>query len=959
MLCERVLNYLVYCSNALFTQCALELRKASILYNLKARHETLKPYTRVGDIIIAMNPFHWIRGIYSPEIRELYVDKIIRSVDTNSKENLDPHVYEISSLAYRGLALESQHQSILVSGESGAGKTETVKIVMSHLASVQNNDTINTDDKMNDNMVVRRVLDSNPLLEAFGNAKTVRNDNSSRFGKYIQLQFDVEDAANAAFSGKSLPSCFLAGSTCETYLLEKSRVVNHEYTERTYHIFYQLLAAPDTIKSQIWSGLVGKSYSSFKYIGETDTVSIENKTDAEKWQITVDALSLLGINGEIFKDLMRAICITMQLGNLTFTVDPSNDDGTVISSKDELNLLSELMGVEVTVIERALTFRTIYAPKETYSVPLRVGAANDSRDALAKETYQQAFNWLVAYINDATCAENNYDEASNVEDYGNIGLLDIFGFESFNINRFEQFCINYANEKLQSKYNLDIFSSVQDEYNYEGIAMPEISFTDNSDVVNLIEGRMGLISMLNEECLRPHGNDSSFVSKMKKVNQDFDALVQNPLHTPTEFSIVHYAAEVVYEAANFVQKNTDKLAKDLIDCTRQSTNSLLKDTLERNDKHSMNAKGRGNGSVSSKFRSQLTSLMTNISSTKTHYIRCIKPNPEKIPTKVDMYSCLEQLRCAGVVAAVTISRASYPNRLTHESCIARFSCLRNPDGDGPDGDGSKQVVTKMVESLLHDRNSKSNDGESSSAFETGVSRIYFKAGTLEYLESERLKKLEQLATVIQQIFRGFNAFSHFSRLKDTTIGLQALVRRNMARKKLLDTCSAVTSISCWIRCLFAKVELLRRRQMKACTFIQTRYDHEKRTQVYSDIQSPFAHSYFFCLPYRFRMHVAKKFLARSVAAVICMQKICRGALQRPLYLIMLEEAREEARVNSKLAALQKRLADAEMKWILADKARVEAEKRSKVEGEEKKLEEIKEEGGKSEDQKALLDESTK
>ena len=267
------------------------------------------------------------------------------------------------------------------------------------------------------------MLDSNPLLEAFGNAKTVRNDNSSRFGKYIQLQFDVEDATTAAFAGKSLPSCILVGSTCETYLLEKSRVVGHEPSERTYHIFYQLLSAPDEMKSNIWSGLIGKSFNSFKYVGDTDTLVIEKKTDGEKWISTVDALSLIGIKGDLFHDLMRAICVTLQLGNLTFEIDPDNDDGTIISSKDELKALSDVMGVKEEVIQKALTYRTVITPRESYSVPLRVGSAKDSCDAFAKQIYQSTFDWLVSSINEATCAEKNYDDADNVEQYGNIGLL--------------------------------------------------------------------------------------------------------------------------------------------------------------------------------------------------------------------------------------------------------------------------------------------------------------------------------------------------------------------------------------------------------------------------------------------------------------------------------------------------------------------------------------------------------
>lgn len=356
----------------------------------------------------------------------------------DAKTGLAPHVYETSSLAYRGLAVDGQHQSILVSGESGAGKTETVKIVMSHLASVQSSET-GQDESESHHLVVQRVLDSHPLLEAFGNAKTVRNDNSSRFGKFIQMQFDVEDATTAAFGGKAVPSCLLAGSTCETYLLEKSRVVGHEELERTYHIFYQLLAAPDEIKNEFWEGLVGKTNASFRYVGETETLQIEGKTDGERFERTLKALELLDVTGAKLRTLMRAVCAVMQLGNIVFEEDPSDSDKSIISSNDELSTLSDIMGIPNEDLKKALTFRTVTAGRgESYTVPLKVGSARDACDAFAKEIYHQVFDWLVREINTKTCAELNYDHAEDVQEYGLIGLLDIFGFESFEVNRFEQ-----------------------------------------------------------------------------------------------------------------------------------------------------------------------------------------------------------------------------------------------------------------------------------------------------------------------------------------------------------------------------------------------------------------------------------------------------------------------------------------------------------------------------------------
>ena len=312
------------------------------------------------------------------------------------------------------------------------------------------------------------------------------------------MEFDVEDADSAAYAGRSVPSCVLAGSRCETYLLEKSRITSHETDERTYHIFYQLLDAPNEFKESIWSGLKDTDAASYKYVGHGAGVIIEGRTDAQAWQRTSDALATIDIKGDKLVTLMRAVTVVMQLGNLTFGPDPSNDENSIITSSEELEKLADLMGVPVDVVQVALTVRTVVAGKEVYKVPLNVTDAQDNCDAFAKEIYQQVFDWLVTQINEATCAEKNYADADQVSSYGIVGLLDIFGFESFKVNRFEQLCINYTNEKLQQKYTVDVFQAVQEEYEFEGIELPDLTYEDNSDVVGLIEGRMGLIAVLNE-----------------------------------------------------------------------------------------------------------------------------------------------------------------------------------------------------------------------------------------------------------------------------------------------------------------------------------------------------------------------------------------------------------------------------------------------------------------------------
>ena len=436
------------------------LHEAAILYNLKSRHVQSLPYTRTSDIVIAVNPYKWITSLYTEKNRTKYSRALVwdaSKVDYDPRRDLPPHVYESSALAYRGLSQTGTDQSILVSGESGAGKTETVKICMNHLASVvqqEHKDEGNVDEQ--DQTVIKRVLDSNPLLEAFGNAKTRRNDNSSRFGKYIQLQFE---------KGKHNPQHLtLMGSECQVYLLEKSRVTRHDQEEeRTFHIFYQLLSSPDKIKSKFWSALKGKTNVDFAYVGPTDTTTIEGVSDAEQFQNTLQSLATIGIEGQVLTNFLQSICVVLQLGNLTFGPPPDGDtDKSVCTSNQELDLLASLMGIPATTLTTRLTQREVKVRNETTQVPLSPDAAKESADALAKQLYDRVFLWLVKNINQATTAfaSSSTDEArsgDNLGRYGIIGLLDIFGFESFPVNSFEQLCINYANEQLQQKFTKDVF----------------------------------------------------------------------------------------------------------------------------------------------------------------------------------------------------------------------------------------------------------------------------------------------------------------------------------------------------------------------------------------------------------------------------------------------------------------------------------------------------------------------
>lgn len=871
-----------------------------------------KPYTRTGDIVIACNPYEWLTDLYTEKQQLLYAKKLVwDNAEGDPRKEVRPHVYETSSMTYKGLAGDGVDQSILVSGESGAGKTETVKICMNHIASVQQGPS--SSGKREQNMVVQRVVESNPLLEAFGNAKTRRNDNSSRFGKYIQLQFDREEGSVV---GGGLPPCKLAGSKCEVYLLEKSRITGHDETERTYHIFYQIIAAKDADKCKIWPGLKGTDVHAFKNVGKSPEVKIDGMTDEEHYYETCKALALIDIKDEKLLTLMRAITTSMQLSNLTFGPKNGDDEASAVSSQDQLAGASNLLGVGDRDLELALTERTMTTRGETFKVPLKPDAARESCEAFAKEIYSKVFLWLVREINDATCAEKNYD-GERKTDFGTIGLLDIFGFESFPVNGFEQLCINYANEKLQQKFTKDIFQSVQEEYKFEGIALDDIRYDDNSDVLALIESRSGIMSMLNEECVRPKGSDKEFVYKAINQNKGSDCLIADRLLGPLDFGIHHYAGKVVYFADGFLARNNDTLAPDLHDIAKKSSNDIIANHFQNEAmmngevsaaEQTSKAPKRGKSGIASstlwtKFKTQVNSLMKKLNETQSRYIRCVKPNTLKKPRVMMHMTTIEQLRCAGVVAAVTISRSAFPNRLDHRACLERFKVLNKESKKGKKKEkvDAKEEVEKMLSKVLEPL--KTEDGKPS--FVVGKTRVYFKMGTLEFLENERMKGFDQWAFDIQRVLRGW------------------LVRKENSGRRMKSKGPAAIPIQCMWRCYVARKELKRRR------------NHKKK---------------------------AKKAAKKKNKAAIKIQAVARTYLWRPKFQEMLKVKREKDALKNKIKDLESRVREAEsLRLKEVSEAREAAEKemeeyRNKV---TRELSNNKEQEKKTQQQQTLIDESGK
>ena len=881
---------------------------------MKARHCAAKPYTRVSDIVIAVNPYQWLTHLYEDSVRMHYAQKIVwEKSESDPRKGLEPHIYEVSSLCYKGL-VAGQDQSILVSGESGAGKTETVKIAMNHIASVQQDPN---EKSTGESLVVKRIVDSGPLLEAFGNAKTRRNDNSSRFGKYIMLQFTPPEAKDA----NSIPRAALQGSTCEVYLLEKSRVIFHDETERVYHVFYQLIDAPDEEKVKIWKNLKGTTIHSFKYVGTSPEVKIDGKTDAQWFFDVRDSLKLIGVEEDDFNMLFQAVAACLQIGNITFAPKPGDEEKTDITSKKELSDLAELIGCDENTLSLAFTERTIKTRGEEYKVPIKADAAKESADAFAKEIYAKLFLWLVRAINESTTAENNLPGGGAGIKFGLIGLLDIFGFESFPVNGFEQLSINYCNEKLQQKFTQDIFRTVVEEYKQEGLNLDDIKYDDNSDVLQLIEGKLGLIKQLNEECVRPKGNDSAFVSKALQSNKTVPCLMQKRTFTKLEFGIAHYAGPVIYNATDFVIRNNDALPADMHAAAQKCKNEIVSKHLQ-NDKCSNSAAAAAAAAASApgkapkraksslaadtvmtKFQKQLTSLMNGLATTSSRYIRCVKPNTRKAKLVMQHITTIEQLRCAGVIAAVTISRSAYPNRITHEETKAKYGMLHT--GKKPKFDNVKDEVENLLEFMLAHLETKKKDGTPSKAYAMGKTRSYFRAGALEYLELELAKIWDTWAVKLQQVIR-----SH-------------LARRMILRQKYEKFASAVVPIQCAFRLALAV---------------------KRAAQAKKDKK---------------RM---KRLGKKSKKAAIRIQAIARGFIQRPRYREALRKKKEEEDLQNQLNKMEDKLRDAEeqRKRDIEDaKFQFEQEMEEYKEKLEDQLRAEAEKKNKSAQQQTLIDESGK
>lgn len=706
------------------------LNEPSVLYNLHYRYKQDMIYTKAGPVLVAINPFKKV-ALYGNYYIEAYKSKSIES----------PHVYAITDTAIREMIRDEVNQSIIISGESGAGKTETAKIAMQYLAALGGGSGIEYE-----------ILKTNPILEAFGNAKTSRNDNSSRFGKLIEIHFSE--------TGK------ISGANIQTFLLEKSRVVQCAEGERAYHIFYQLcVGAPPALREKL-NLMSAKQY---KYLRQSSCYSINGVDDAEQFRIVVEALDIVHVSKEDQESVFAMLAAVLWLGNVSFTVI-DNENHVEPVADEGLITVAKLIGCDIGELKLALSTRKMRVGNDTIVQNLTLSQATDTRDALAKSIYACLFEWLVEQINKSLAVGKRRTGRS-------ISILDIYGFESFDRNSFEQFCINYANERLQQHFNRHLFKLEQEEYIQDGIDWAKVDFEDNKDCLNLFEKKpLGLLSLLDEESTFPNGTDLTFANKLKQH------LNSNPCfrgERDKSFTVSHYAGEVIYDTTGFLEKNRDLLHLDSIEllssCSCHLPQIFASNMLSQSNKPVVGPLYKAGGadsqklSVATKFKGQLFQLMQRLESTTPHFIRCIKPNNFQSPGLYEQGLVLQQLRCCGVLEVVRISRSGFPTRMSHQKFARRYGFLLL------ESVASQDPLSVSV-AILHQFNILPE------MYQVGYTKLFFRTGQIGMLEDTRNRTLHGILRV-QSCFRGHQARLCLKELRRGIVALQSFIRGEKIRKE--------------------------------------------------------------------------------------------------------------------------------------------------------------------------------
>ncbi|KAJ8374881.1 hypothetical protein SKAU_G00054610 [Synaphobranchus kaupii] len=731
------------------------LHEPAVLFNLKERYAAWMIYTYSGLFCVTINPYKWL-PVYNQEVVNAYRGK--------KRSEAPPHIFTISDNAYQYMLADRENQSILITGESGAGKTVNTKRVIQYFASIAAGGTGKKDGASEKKGTLEdQIIQANPALEAFGNAKTIRNDNSSRFGKFIRIHF--------AASGK------LASADIETYLLEKSRVTFQLKAERDYHIFYQILSQkkPELLEMML---ITNNPYDySFISQGETTVTSID---DSDELMATDQAFDVLGFTQEEKNSIYKLVGAIMHYGNMRFKQkqreEQAEADGTEDADKS-----AYLMGLNSADLIKGLCHPRVKVGNEWVTKGQNVQQVYYSVGALSKSVYEKMFLWMVIRINQSL-------ETKQPRQYF-IGVLDIAGFEIFDFNTFEQLCINFTNEKLQQFFNHHMFVLEQEEYKKEGIEWEFIDFgMDLQACIDLIEKPMGIMSILEEECMFPKASDTTFKAKLYDNHLGKSNNFQKPRivkgKPEAHFSLVHYAGTVDYNIMNWLVKNKDPLNETVVGLYQKSTMKLLSilfanyagaDSATDSKGKGTKKKGSSFQTVSALHRENLNKLMTNLRSTHPHFVRCIIPNESKTPGAMENPLVMHQLRCNGVLEGIRICRKGFPNRILYGDFKQRYRILNPaaiPEGQFID---SRKGAEKLLGSLDIDH----------SQYRFGHTKVFFKAGLLGTLEEMRDDRLALIITGIQSKSRGLLSRLEFQKIverRDALLVIQWNVRAFMGVK---------------------------------------------------------------------------------------------------------------------------------------------------------------------------------
>ncbi|KAF9159040.1 hypothetical protein DFQ26_006988 [Actinomortierella ambigua] len=710
------------------------LNEASVIHNLRLRYHSNLIYTYSGLFLVAVNPYRKL-GIYT--------DEVIASYKNKKRHELSPHIFAVSDAAYHDMLQDRDNQSVLITGESGAGKTENTKKVIQYLASIASGDKGNKIGKLE-----KQILQANPILESFGNAQTIRNNNSSRFGKFIRIEFSS--------------SGHIAGGNIERYLFEKSRVTYQTPQERNYHIFYQLMAgASPEMKSAL---LLDASLNDYGYVKNSNHF-IDGVNDVEEFRLLQESMDVMGFTKQEQMNLFKVVAAILHLGNIAVTNDRS--DQAQIRDTSVAEKVCHVLGIPVAEFVKGILRPKVKAGREWVVQARTDQQVIYSIEALSKALYERMFDAIIARINQAIDTPGKKFTTF-------IGVLDIAGFEIFEVNSFEQLCINYTNEKLQQFFNHYMFILEQDEYKRENIEWQYVDFGhDLQPTIQLIEDSnpIGILSCLDEECLVPKGTDKSFLTKLTSLWKGKSDKYEVP-RFQEGFILHHYAGKVEYRTSGWLDKNKDPLNENITRLLAQSSEKfvgqLFSDYLVEEEDFTVRNRTKKGAfrTVAQRHKEQLRALMDHLYATRPHFVRCILPNEEKRAGKIHVPLVLDQLRCNGVLEGIRICRAGFPNRILFAEFRQRYEIL-SPGLIPPGYMDGRVAAQRLLEALQMDK----------SQYRIGTSKVFFRSGVLAELEDIRDQKLSQIFSKFQAICRGFLARKSLNQKIDRAKAIK-IIQRN-------------------------------------------------------------------------------------------------------------------------------------------------------------------------------------